>query len=243
MAKSLCRSLDMDISTPKLRRFLKKLGYSWKRFRKSLHKRQDKDAYNAKLEELKQLIELEKGNYIDIFYADATGFNQQGYVPYGWQPKNEYISITPEKGKTLQVFGFMSRDNRFEGYSSMGSLNSAAIIAFIDDFAKRTRRKTIVVIDNASIHHSKEFHDRIAQWREQDLYIFYLPTYSPHLNPIEILWRKLKYEWVEYEKWETFDEMAQQVVSILKQFGKNEEYGIEFNKELLAKEKVSIIFD
>ena len=243
MAKALSQALDLEITRTKLRRFLKKQGYTWKRFRKSLYKLQDKEAYNKKLKELKELIDLEKNNYIDIFYADATGFNQTGYIPYGWQPKNEYIHITPKKGKTLQIFGFMSKDNRFEGYSCLSSLNSAAVIAFIDDFATTIRQKTIVVIDNASIHHSNEFHNKIEEWKEQDLYIFYLPTYSPHLNPIEILWRKMKYEWIEYENIDTFEDLENQAIHILNNFGENQKFSIEFNRDLCAKEKVSFIFD
>lgn len=242
MAKELSQSLQLTISSSKLRRFLKKLGYSWKRFRKSLHKLQDKQAYNAKLSELKQLIQLEQGNYIDLFYADATGFSQTGNIPYGWQPKHDYITLTPEKGKTLQVFGFMSKDNRFEGYTCLSSLNSAVVIAFIDDYVKKIRQKTVVVIDNASIHHSAEFQNKIRQWEEQDVYIFYLPTYSPHLNPIEILWRKMKYEWIQYEYINTFEQLEEQVLHILNNFGKNKAFSIEFNEDLCAKQKVSNIF-
>jgi len=239
----LSKILTINISREQLRRFLKKLGYKWKRFRKSLHKLQDVEAYNSKLSELKQLIDLEKDNYIDIFYADATGFNQTGYIPYGWQPTNEYIHITPQKGKTLQIFGFMNKDNRFEGYSCSSSLNSATVIAFIDHFATTISKKTVVVIDNASIHHSQEFHNKMEEWKDHDLYIFHLPTYSPHLNPIEILWRKMKYEWIEYEKIDSFDELEQNVIHILNNFGENKKFKIQFNKELLAKQKVSIIFE
>lgn len=207
-----------------------------------MRKNQDPEAYNKKLQELKQLVELEKANYLDIFYADATGFNQTGYVPYGWQPLGEYIEITPEKGKNLQLFGLMSKDNRFEGYASNQALNSAMVIAFIDDFATKITQKTVIVLDNAPIHHSLEFESRIEEWKEQDLYIFYLPTYSPHLNPIEILWRKVKYEWLLYEQIDTFEELEEEVISILNNFGKDKTYSIQFNAELLAKEKVANIF-
>ncbi|WP_420870142.1 transposase [Catalinimonas alkaloidigena] len=33
----------------------------------------------------------------------------------------------------------------------------------------------------------------MEQWQEQDLYIFFLPKYSLHLNYIEILWRKMNW--------------------------------------------------
>lgn len=50
-----------------LQRFLKRLGYGWKRFRKSLKKEQDEQQYRRKLAELKDLIKLNQQGYIDFF--------------------------------------------------------------------------------------------------------------------------------------------------------------------------------
>lgn len=222
-----------------LRRFLKKLGYSWKRFRKSLKKKQDQIEYEAKLAELQQLIQLDATNFIDLYFADESGFNLEGYVPYGWQPKGEHIEITPAKTKSTQIFGLMSLWGQLESYACQGSMNSKAVIAFLNDFAKRIVQKTVVVLDNATIHHSKEFEAQIERWKEQDLYIFFLPRYSPHLNPIEILWRMIKYQWLEYEALDSQDELNKELDRILCAFGA--QYTINF-KEHRHNEKVSIIF-
>jgi transposase len=72
-------------------------------------------------------------------------------------------------------------------------MNSAAVIAFIEHFAKKIKQPTVLFTDNAPIHHSSEFEQKKRGVKKLDLHIFYLPTYSPHLNPIEILWRKIKY--------------------------------------------------
>jgi len=240
--KKICSVLSEELSLPitrhTLRRFLKKLGYTWKRFRKSLKSKQNPEEYAQKLEELKQIIQLYKENYIDLFFADESSFNLEGYVPYGWQPKNEYIHITPAKTKSNNVFGLMSLDNRLEAYDCNGSMTSAVIIAFIDDFASRIEQPAALVIDNAPIHHSKDFELKVKQWKEQDLYIFYLPKYAPHLNPIEILWRKIKYEWLKYENIDSAEELRTQLFEILNSFGK--EYRINFKE--LQEQKVSNIF-
>ena len=117
-----------------LRRFLKRLGYSWKRFRKSLKKKQNQQEYQEKLAELKRLIELYKADYIDLRFADESGFNLEGYVPYGWQPKGEYIEITPSKTKGTQVFGLMNLNNQLQAYTFEGSMTSQMVIACLDDF-------------------------------------------------------------------------------------------------------------
>ena len=51
----------------------------------------------------------------------------------------------------------------------------------------------------------RAFQNKIPEWREKKLEIFWLPTYSPQLNLIENLWRFMKYEWIEreaYLSWE-----------------------------------------
>lgn len=212
-----------------LRRFLKRLGYSWKRFRKSLKKKQNQREYDKKLSELKQLIELYKADYLDLRFADESGFNLEGYVPYGWQPKGEYIEITPAKTKGTQVFGLMNLNNQLQSYAFEGSMTSKVVIACLDDFHTAITQPTVVVLDNASIHHSKAFKAKIERWKQDDLYVFFLPTYSPHLNPIEILWRKIKYEWLPYEAIESQQALNEKLEEILRNFGKN--YTINFKQK------------
>jgi transposase len=215
-ASKIGEKLGLNISNGQLKRFIKKLGYTWKRFRKSLKSQQDKIIYNAKLKQLKELYTLEEQGYLDIYYADESGFNLTPYIPYGWQPKGEYIELLPKKSKRLNVFGFINKENDLTSFVTTQSINSYLVIACIDSFVETIRKKTVVIIDNASIHHSDNFEDKIREWKEEDLYVFYLPTYSPHLNLIEILWRKIKYEWLEpehYENWMVFQDAVENILS------------------------------
>ena len=124
-----------------LKSFLKSLGYTWKRFRKSLKKRQNKEEYNKKVSDLKTIMKLYKSKYIDLFFADESGFNLEAYVPYGWQPKGKYIEITPQKTTKTNIFGLMSLDNILESYSFVGKMNSQMVIAFLDDFKTNIKKK------------------------------------------------------------------------------------------------------
>jgi len=82
-------------------------------------------------------------------------------------------------------------------------------------------------MDQASIHTSKEFTAKIAVWKEKNVEIFYLPPYSPELNIIEILWRFMKYEWIELWAYKSWANMVEYVENILKKFGI--EYKINFS--------------
>lgn len=238
MAIELTVMLGFKVTRSMLRRYLKKSGYTWKRFRKNLKKKQNQKKYDAKLSQLKQLIELYNTGFIDLFFADESGFNMEGYVPYGWQPKNEYIEITPSKTQGTQVFGLMSLANQLEAYSCKGSVTSDVIIAFIEDFSSSRKQPTAIVLDNAPIHHSKKFEAKIVEWEKQDLYIFFLPTYSPHLNPIEILWRMIKYHWLPFENLNSQEQLDEALFEILNNFGS--EYTINF-KELKKNQSVDYL--
>ncbi len=211
-----------------LRKFLKKLGYTYRRIRKSLKKSPDPILYAQKVKELKALMELEKDNFLTIYYADEAGFSETPCVPYGWQPKNEPLSIPSQRGRRCNVFGLMSRKNELHAYTTLKKVDSAYIISSIDDFVlnKSDKGRSVIVIDNAKIHHSADFKAKIPFWKEQNVFIFYLPTYSPHLNLIETLWRKCKYEWLLPQHFASWDQTMEQINHILKHFGS--EFTIDF---------------
>lgn len=68
--------LGCNITKDMLVRFLKKLRYSYRRIRKVLKTSPDPAEYDAKLKELLQLISLEKGNFLKIYFADESGFTR-----------------------------------------------------------------------------------------------------------------------------------------------------------------------
>jgi len=108
-----------------------------------------------------------------------------------------------------------------------GTLNSEKIIALIDEFAETITKQTIVVIDNAPVHHSKAFQAKIEQWKKLDLYIYFLPPYSPELNKIETLWRFIKYKWMPLDAYANIQNLKERLSQILTNVGQPK-YSINF---------------
>jgi transposase len=220
VALELSAVLNLNITYCKLKRFIKeKLNYTWHRFKKWLKPKQDPVEYQRIYEVLQQLKTLEESNFLDIFYGDQSSFSMNPNVPYGWQEKGNPIKIVPSKDTPINIFGLLSKDNRLEGYECFGSMTSAAMIAFIDDFLTSRTNRTVIVLDNAPIHKSYEFLEAVERWAKDDLFIFFLPTYSPHLNIIETLWRKMKYEWLKPHDYLNCDTLSNAVKQIICDFG------------------------
>jgi transposase len=69
-------------------------------------------------------------------------------------------------------------------------------------------------MNRASIHTSNAIFDQLEEWKERGLTIFELPTYSPELNLIEILWRLIKYEWLEIDAYSSWQSLVSSVERI-----------------------------
>ena len=71
------------------------------------------------------------------------------------------------------------------------------------------------------MHHSKIFQAQLLVWQKRGLFIFSLPTYSPHLNIAETMWRKLKTEWITPEDYLKKDSLFYAVNRCMANIGTN----------------------
>jgi transposase len=69
------------------------------------------------------------------------------------------------------------------------------------------------------IHRSNLFKTKLNEWREQDVFVFFLPAYFPELNKIEILWRFVKYKWLTFDAFLNFNNLKEHLNEILSNIG------------------------
>lgn len=140
--------------------------------------------------------EFSERGWIDLYYGDESRVSLEANVPDGWQFVDEDVFFPVEKGGGLNLFGLIGRDNRLIYETTAEKITAQFIFEQLEMFSMQIKRLTVLVLDNASIHTAGIIKERLAAWQTKGLYIFYLPKSSPHLNIAEILWRKLKYEWL-----------------------------------------------
>jgi transposase len=173
---------------------------------------------------------LENCGAIDLFFGDESGFSMTPCIPYGWQEKGKQIGLVPRDSKRLNVLGFLNLDNRIYAYPTEDTINGDFVCKAIDDLSEKMDKTTVIVLDNAPIHRCQKFYDNIEKWQEKGVFIFFLPKYSPHLNIIEILWKKIKYEWLKPQHFTSYKRMKKEVKRILTQLAN--EFIIKFKRTL-----------
>jgi DDE superfamily endonuclease len=214
------------LSISSLKRLAKKARLRWKRVRKSLKSLRDPAEFTKCQRELAALQKQEDQGKIDLYYFDESGFTLDPSIPYAWQESGTVIEIPATKGTRINVLGLMNRKNDLHPYMFEQSINTSVVVACLNDFCTNITKKTIVVMDNSSIHRSEEFEDYIPLWKKKGLMIKYLIPYAPELNLIEILWRHIKYFWLPFSAYQCMEALREALEQILKDFGS--EYQITF---------------
>jgi transposase len=184
-----------------------------------LKNKESEEIYRHKLEILGELETLSETNLIDLYYSDESRVSLEPSIPYGWQFPDEEVFMPTAKGNGLNCFALLTRNNQCLIQTSSETLTSRFIFEQFENLSVRLRKLTVVVLDNARIHTSQIIKERIKVWQRRGLYIFYLPRYSPHLNIVETLWRKLKYEWLAPADYQSKENLFYQTKLALKAVG------------------------
>jgi transposase len=179
-------------------------------------------------EALALLEQQSRQGHIDLFYADESQVSPQGYVPYGWQFEEEPVCIASAKGKGLNCFALISRDNRMVYATSQETITASFIAHQLEKLSFSITKPTVVVLDNARVHTATKINQALDRWQQRGLFLFYLPPYSPHLNIAERLWKELKARWLKPEDFRTTDNLFFAVNMALAAVGK--QLFIQFNE-------------
>lgn len=167
-----------------------------------------------------------------MYFTDECGFNLIPSIPYGWQPIGEQLTIRSSKDRVTNLFGLLTRKGKLKVYSTSQSINSDFIIECIDEVATTISKETVLVMDNAPWHKSQKVLDKQKEWNEKNLYLFFLPIYSPHLNLIETLWRKIKYEWLKAKDYESAKKLREAIFNIIRKY--DDDFCINFSMNFLS---------
>lgn len=123
----------------------------------------------------------------------------------GWGPKGERLRGFAPHGRwrTLTFLGALRCDRLTAPCVFDGPINGECFRAYVDQQLVPTLEPDdIVILDNLGSHKSKTIRDAI---RAAGARLWFLPKYSPDLNPIEQAFAKIKH-WMRQAQMRTVDD-------------------------------------
>lgn len=89
-------------------------------------------------------------------------------IPYCWQFPDEPVCILPQKGKNINVFGLLNANGKqLLTFDVEGSIKADFVIEAIEAFIIKINKPTVLILDNAKIHHAKILQVKIDEWEQK----------------------------------------------------------------------------
>lgn len=122
----------------------------------------------------------------EIHWGDETGLRSDDVRGRGFAPKGETPVIrVNSKRHGLSIISTVTNKGQMRWKIFDGALNSDILIDFLRRLIKGAPRKVFLILDNLRVHHSKPVKEWLAKHKDA-IEAFFLPSYSPELNPDEM---------------------------------------------------------
>jgi transposase len=131
--------------------------------------------------------EIHWGDETALVNTDVRG---RSYAPAGKTPVTMAVGGTRQK---LSMIATVTNQGKTRWMIIDEAFDAEKLIEFLQALIKDASKKVFLILDNLRVHHSKLVKAWVAERKEQ-IELFYLPSYSPQLNPEERLNADLKQE-------------------------------------------------
>jgi transposase len=201
MAIFLWDEFNILPSSSSIKRALARAGWTKKKAQQKAKEQ------NPQLRDFYQHKRSEFRSYHLVFVDESGCDKRVGYRRTGWSP----LGVTPvqvskfHRGQRYQILPAYTQNGIILSRIFKGSTDAAFFESFIEQLLQHCGKwpepKSVLVMDNASFHHS----DRVKQLCfDAGVKLLYLPPYSPDFNPIEEFFAELKAyikkAWSAYEE-------------------------------------------
>lgn len=152
-----------------------------------------------------------------IYFQDEAGVSVNAVMGKTWAPKGKtpIVKLSGNRGG-ICVSSAVSPGGRLLFRVEKGTVNSATFIDFLDKIRKHHKnRKVIVIFDRAPSHIAGKVKD-YAEKNKKKFAIYYLPPYSPELNPDENVWGYLKKNKLKAHQAKSKEELRDITISAMK---------------------------
>jgi transposase len=123
----------------------------------------------------------------EICWGDETGVRSdqsrhRGYAPQGKTP----VLRIPVRRSSLSVISAVTNQGTVRFMIYKGALNPDILLRFLKRLIRGRERRIFLILDNLRVHKAR----KVSEWVKRNasrIQIFFLPPYSPELNPDEYL--------------------------------------------------------
>ena len=153
-----------------------------------------------------------------VMFADAVHPTHMARAVGCWAPEKADIAIAQSSGRDrLNIHGAINLETGETRMIDALTVNAESTIALLSaiEIYNPTKRRIHVFLDNAKYHHAA----LVQQWLNRPdcrIVVHFIPTYCPHLDPIERLWGVMHKNVTHNKCYATFRDFANAMLTFLR---------------------------
>ena len=210
------REFGVRLSETSVGRLLRKMGLSpQKPLRKAYE--QDPERVRHWLEtEYPRIRRRAKRKGADIFFADEAGVRSDHHWGRTWAERGKTPVVrTTGRRYGLNMISAISPRGAMRFMTVEGRVDAEAFVEFLKRLVENYPRRIFLIVDNHSVHRARKVREFVASTGGK-LELYYLPPYSPELNPTEFVWTHVKHHGLGRRVIEGAKQMKRYVISVLR---------------------------
>lgn len=186
------KEFGIDLAERTVGAYLRRWGYTPKKPQRHARK-QDPDEVAQWLEETYPAIEKQAAKEdAEIHWCDETGVAADHHPGTGYSPKGQPATMeVPGPHIRMNQISTITNNGSVRFMTYKGSMNDALFLVFLGRLLRNTTKKILLITDRLKAHED----DMVQEWveaRHDRIQLFYLPRYSPEMNPVEYLNNDMK---------------------------------------------------
>lgn len=162
-------------------------------------------------------------NHLDddeaVVFADAVHPTHEVRPAGCWAPKNQKVVVEQTSGRQrLNIHGAIDLETGKTRMIEVTTVDAQSTIALLMAIAYMfpSKRLIHVFLDNAKYHHAHIVQEWLAR-PECRIKVHYIPSYCPHLDPIERLWGLMHKKVTHNRRYATYNDFCNSVLRFLRE--------------------------
>jgi transposase len=187
---------SLKLSVSSVGRLLRQLGLSCQR---PLYRATEQDPERVRRwreEEFPEIQRQAKEAGARIYFGDEAGVRTDYHAGTSWGVKGQ-TPVAPRTGgrHSLNMLSAVSARGELRFMVVEGRVNGEVFAGFLRRLMHNAQQPVFLILDGHSIHRSRPVR-KFVEEQNGRLRIFFLPPYSPELNPDEQVWNYVKHHGV-----------------------------------------------
>lgn len=213
MVRELIRErFGVKLSDVSVGRLLRKMGLTPQKPMHRAHEQNPELVQRWLAEDYPKIQALAKKKGATIYFADEAGVRSDFHAGTTWAPKGQ-TPVVESTGQrySLNLVSAISPKGEMRFMTVEGRMNAGKFIEFLKRLLHNAERPVFVIVDGHPSHRAQKVF-KYVKTTDGMLQLFFLPPYSPELNPDELVWNHLKTHGVGRRVVKTRDELKRVVL-------------------------------